>query len=170
MFDEGSTSDPHHTPRIDAPRTRQHTEARFVLVSRALPGLPTSLPQLRLLILSLSFCLLLRLPSSFFLPSLFAHFARSGFLPVSLSLSLSPPCLSTTPPPSLTPFPPSRRTVYPYVRETDRRVRRRHGPEMGIDGESRRPVTSRRRVREYGSTRRILLFAHATAIPVKFGS
>lgn len=40
---EGSTSDPHHTPRIDAHRTRQHTEVRFVLVSRALPGLPTSL-------------------------------------------------------------------------------------------------------------------------------
>lgn len=76
----------------------------------------------------------LHLSSSFFLPSLFAHFARSGFLSVSFSLlflflfpSFAYPFRAALSP---------RSTVYPYVRETHRRVERRHGPEMGIDGVS----------------------------------
>lgn len=72
VFDEGSTSDPHHTPRIDARRTRQHTEVRFVLVSRALPGPPTFLQWLWLLFLSI----------------LFAHSLLRS-LSISLSLFLS---------------------------------------------------------------------------------
>lgn len=153
MFDEGSTSDPHHTPRIDAPRTRQHTEARFVLVSRALPGLPTLLSYNS----GSSFRLCLsrsaaspRLSSSFILPSLFAHIRALGFS-LRLSRSALLPSLSLfSPIPSAAPLSPRciPMSVKPIAAWNDR-----HGPEMGIDGVS---ATSDVRpcVREYGSTRR----------------